>query len=419
MRGKTTVIVLILSLATTASGVFLGMQPAAAVAGDVEWYKTWTWADAGANSVWSDGTSIYTAGYTGTPADFALSKWDSAGNAVWSRTWGGVSGDYANGIWGDGTYIYTTGHGDSFGADYEDDLYLVKWNTAGNVVWNRTWQGSHVVLGRAIWGDGTYVYAVGETDVTGGGQYDIALVKWDTSGTLQWGKTCGGSDDEKGYAVWGIGTSIYTAGSTKSYGAGETDFWLVKWDNAGNVVWNRTWGDFSFDEITGMWGDGTYLYMTGYTRTATAANDIALSKWDTDGNKIWNRTWGGTDFDEANAIWGYGTSLYVAGMTESYGAGSSDFTLIKWDTAGNIAWNRTWGGSYLDTIHGVWGDSTNVYTTGITMNYGTQTAVLVKWAAQDTTGIGGYPITEYLLASILGIVCVVVFRIRRHHSTFN
>ncbi|MHA1372270.1 MAG: hypothetical protein ACTSRA_21435, partial [Promethearchaeota archaeon] len=103
----------------------------------------------------------------------------------WNRTWGGSDSDYGESVWGDGSYLYTCGYTYSFGAG-DNDLLLVKWDTNGNQVWSRTWGGSSNDVGGSVWGDGSYLYTCGRTESFGAGSWDLLLVKWDTNGNQVW-----------------------------------------------------------------------------------------------------------------------------------------------------------------------------------------------------------------------------------------
>ncbi|MHA1370364.1 MAG: hypothetical protein ACTSRA_11690, partial [Promethearchaeota archaeon] len=234
----------------------------------------------------------------------------------------------------------------------DSDLVLVKWDTDGNQVWNRTWGGSDLDVGFSVWGDGSYLYTCGWTESFGAGSSDLFLVKWDTDGNQVWNRMWGGSDSDKGNSVWGDGSYLYTCGYTWSYGAGDSDLVLVKWDTDGNQVWNRTWGGSDSDYGESVWGDGSFIYTCGETSSFGAGSaDLVLVKWDTDGNQVWNRTWGGFYYDCGDSVWGDGSYLYTCGGTESFGAGSYDLFLIKW----NI--------TMIDLIEGdVDGDSTAINT---------------------------------------------------------
>ncbi|MHA1698954.1 MAG: hypothetical protein ACTSWN_08965, partial [Promethearchaeota archaeon] len=78
----------------------------------------------------------------------------------------------------------------------------------------------------------------------------------------------------------------------------------------------------------------------------------------------WNRTWGGSDGDYGYSVWGDGSYIYTCGYTYSFGAGSADLLLVKWDPDGNQVWNRTWGGSSSDYGRSGWGDGSYRYGGG-------------------------------------------------------
>ncbi|MCP6718072.1 MAG: hypothetical protein KJI70_00790, partial [Patescibacteria group bacterium] len=257
------------------------------------------------------------------------------------------------------------------------------------IEWSNTWGGQKYDHGYSIWSNGTYLYTLGDTDSLGAGSYDFALLKWDTDGNILWNRTWGGSENDKGYSIWSNGTYLYTLGDTRSFGAGSSDFALLKWDTDGNILWNRTWGGQGYDQGRSIWGDGTYLYTLGNAERVTGSyhtySDLALVKWDTDGNILWNRTWGGTVHDHGYSIWSNGTYLYTLGDTRNYGAGDYDFALLKWDTDGNIVWNRTWSGQGYDRGYSIWGDGTYLYALGYTRSFGASYDVaLLKWRADMT-----------------------------------
>nr|MDO8111440.1 hypothetical protein [Candidatus Sigynarchaeota archaeon] len=373
------------------------------------WDCTWGGDNTDAGyGVWGDGTAIYTCGKTYSFGagieDMMLVKWDDAGNQVWNRTWGGNDSDSALSIWGYGSAIYTCGYTASYGAG-GNDMVLVKWDSAGNQVWNRTWGGIGSDAGSSIWGDDTSLYTCGSTHCWGAGSHDILLVKWDDAGNQVWNRTWGGTSEDYGYSVWGNGTAIYTCGYTHSFGAGWTDMVIIKWDDAGNQVWNRTWGGISIEFGNSVWCESTAIHTCGTTNSFERPNevqntDIMLVKWDAAGNQVWNRTWGGNGNDEAYSVWGDGTSLYTCGSTFISEMGMYDIVVIKWDAmTGAIQWDRTWDRTTEDCGYSIWGDGTAIYTCGA-VRYD---MVLLKWDA--ATGL-----TPQLLVAIIVtiIICIVV-----------
>jgi hypothetical protein len=179
---------------------------------------------------------------------------------------------------------------------------------------------------------------------------------------MQWNKTYGGTGaDEPGSPYGSIVKTIdggyAIVGYTNSFGAGNGDVWLVKTDASGNMEWNKTYGGTDFDQgcFISRTSDAGYI-ISGQTRSFGAGYaDCWLIKTDAGGNVEWNKTYGGTDYDVGHSVVQTDDGGYImAGETSSFGAGSSDFWLIKTDAAGNaldgFKYDLAWVGSTLNTI---------------------------------------------------------------------
>ncbi len=146
------------------------------------------------------------------------------------------------------------------------------------------------------------------------------------------------------------------AGNTRSYGAGESDVWLVKTDSRGYEHWNRTFGGTDRDSASSVTQseDGGYI-LAGKTHSYGAGrSDVWLVKIDSKGYEQWNQTFGGTGGDWAESIQQTSDGGFIiAGTTTSYGAGYFDFWLIKTDSKGKEQWNQTFEGSGDDWAHSV------------------------------------------------------------------
>jgi len=229
--------------------------------------------------------------------------------------------------------------------------------------------------------------------------------------------TWGGSDYD-----WGSGIAldndgnIYITGDTESFGAGSNDAFIAKYDSAGNSLLNITWGGSNSDSGRGIvLDDSGNIYITGYTNSFGAGSlDAFIAKYDSAGNSLLNITWGGIYSD-----WGRGIALdndgniYITGYTESFGAGSFDAFIAKYDSAGNSLLNITWGGSNSDSGSGIaLDDSGNIYITGHTYSFGAggTDAFIARYLSgnDDTPGISGYN-----LFFLLGILSAVVFTISK------
>jgi len=209
--------------------------------GNVSWSKTYggTSYEYG-NSVQqtSDGGYII-AGYTNSFGEnFYLIKTDGNGDTTWTKTYGGTSDDYGCEVQqtSDGGYIIV-GYTNSFGAG-SLDAYLVKTDGNGNAIWDRTYGGTSYDYGYSVQqtSDGGYIIA-GETWSYGAGSADVYLVKTDGNGNIIWNRTFGGGSDEAGNSVKQTSDGGYIiAGYTESYGAGYLDFYLIKTNANGSVA---------------------------------------------------------------------------------------------------------------------------------------------------------------------------------------
>ena len=149
----------------------------------------------------------------------------------------------------------------------------------------------------------------------------------------EWNKTYGGANSEVARSVIQTSDGGYLlAGQTQSFGAGGTDFWLVKTDSMGNMEWNKTYGgtknDIAFSVVETS--DGGYV-LTGRTNSfGLGIADFWLIKVDSSGDHQWNKTYGGTGVDAARCVVQTSDGGYIlAGFTESFGAGGQDGWLIK------------------------------------------------------------------------------------------
>jgi len=217
--------------------------------------------------------------------------------------------------------------------------------------WNKTYGGTGEDVARSIvqTSDGGYALA-GYTDSFGAGGQDSWLVKTDSNGNAQWNKTYGGIATDFANSVVQTSDGGYAlAGDTVTFGAGGSNFWLVKTNSTGNVEWNQTYGGNGNEHADSLvqTADGGYA-LAGAT-DSSGFFDSWLVKTNSDGNQQWNKTYGGTDHDYAHSIIQTADGGYaLAGSTPSFGADSTDFWLVKTDSNGNAQWNKTYGG--------IWGE---------------------------------------------------------------
>ncbi len=254
----------------------------------------------------------------------------------------------------DAGYI-ATGRTKSYGEnDY--DLYLIKTDKSGNILWQKNYGGAREDEGYSVeeTADGGYIVA-GRTRSYGSGMYDVWLVMVDPSGEKTWDKTFGGAlDDEASSIKKTSDGGFIIAGSTKSYGSGMYDLWLIRIDRFGSKLWDKTFGgagDDMGDSIQVIGDEGFVVAGT----TASWGNgdvDLLLMKIDSNGNELWTKTFGG-EGSERNP-WSRGWQVLktadggyaMLGSTNSFGSGGYDIWFVKTDANGDKIIDRVYGGTY-------------------------------------------------------------------------
>jgi len=301
----------------------------------------------------------------------------SADDSIWNVTFGGSNNDLARCVQqtSDGGYI-VAGWTTSFGQG-DADVWLVKIDASGSMEWNRTYGGASKDEAYFVQAtnDGGYVIA-GCTESSGSGLSDIWLIKTDGNGIASWDRKYGGAYDDHAFCVRQTSDGGYVAaGYTESFGAGSSDYWLIKTDQLGNPQWNRTYGGVGLDKAFCIFqtSDGNGYVIAGQTDSLGAgSSDFWLVRTDSLGNVVWSKSYGGSNVDAARSVQETSDGGYVvAGWTTSSGAGSSDYMLLKVDGDGRQQWSKTYGGLYSDEAYTVQQTMDGGYMiAGSTMSYG-------------------------------------------------
>ncbi len=320
--------------------------------------------------------------------DFWIVKTDANGIIQWEKTYGGSNKDYARSVdlTSDGGYIVAgvseSNDRDITGNHGGADMWVIKLNAAGILQWQKTYGGTANDFANSVHQspDGGYIIfgttgTVNNGDVTGfHGGTDFWAVKTDPSGNIQWQKTYGGTDTEEGEAIQLTSDGGYIlSGFTLSnngdvnFNHGSADFWIVKTDGGGNLLWEKSYGGSGDDVALDIkqTNEGGYI-IVGYTFSADG--DITLKQAGTDcwvvktgnsGNIQWQKTYGGNSEDYAFSVQqtaegGYVVSGYTlsdAGDVSGY-HGGSDGWVIKLANTGLLVWQKALGGSANEILYG-------------------------------------------------------------------
>ena len=330
------------------------------------WAKTLTstgYTRASAVDQTSDGGYIV-SGTMGWNGDYAfVAKLNSDGKVGWKRKYDNQRYDYANAVQqtSDGGYI-VAGFSDSIlGWAY---AWVLKLLSDGAVDWQEFlvdfYEGYTSIYDVQQTVDGGYVVAGRRF---GNNRTSAFIIKLNPNGTVAWQKAYGGSEYDLVRSIQQTSDGGYImAGTTNSFGAGGYDAWVLKLDANGNLgpsypgTWQKAYGGAGEDQASAIeqTPNGGYI-MAGFTNSFGADGfDYWVLRLDASGGVVWQKTYGGTGDDKASSIqWTSDGGYVVAGSTTSFGAGGSDAWVLRVDTNGISVWQNTYGRAGDDTASSV------------------------------------------------------------------
>jgi len=296
-----------------------------------------------------------------------------------------TDGGYILGGWSE-SYISGDKTENSFGGS---DYWVVKLDSIGNIQWQNTIGGNS---GDGLYSvqqttDGGYILGgVSTSNISGDktensqGYIDYWVVKLDASGNIQWQNTIGGNSDDYltsiqqttdgGYILGGWSNSNISGDKTEN-SQGDYDYWVLKLDPTGNIQWQNTIGGSINDQLYSIQQtiDGGYILggwsnsnISGDKTENSQGTDYWVVKLDASGNIQWQNTIGGSFLDYLNCMQQTSDGGFIlAGSSQSGisgdktedSQGGSDYWVVKLDAFGNIQWQNSIGGNsddYLTSI---------------------------------------------------------------------
>jgi len=239
------------------------------------------------------------------------------------------------------------------------DFYIIKFDIYGNIQWDQRYGGSNSEISYSVQqtSDGGYV-AAGYTYSYGSGINDFWIIKLDSLGSLIWQKTFGGSEWDEARSIRQTTDNGYiVAGTTESFSLEGSDYWILKLDSGGNSVegWvnGKTYGGAYTDEIRCIQQtqDGGFV-VTGNTEVSNDGNiDINIKKINSSGDVEWSRNYDYGKNDEANDIQVTTDGGFI--VTGCSGNDFGDAIILKINSSGELEWEKKYGGTYTDKAYSI------------------------------------------------------------------
>lgn len=312
--------------------------------GQIQWTKT-----VGGNSVDKAFSIIQTLdggfAFTGITQSFGaggndvyIGKLSSSGSLLWEKTIGSVSSDYGNSIIEtfDGGLAIAGWYGVT-GSNY--DALLVKLDGSGNVVYSKTYGGVGEDIANSIIenNDGSLVLA-GYSTSYGAGQSDCFIIKTQNNGNPIWSKTIGGTSQDEAFSIVKSNDGgLLFVGRTQSFGTGGNDCYIVKIDNLGSIVWSKTIGGQNSDYFKSVHQKSNgHFIATGWYGINGSNYDIYLVEFDNVGSYVVGKNIGSSNIETGQSLILKNNNILIAGYTNSSGSGLSDVYLVQFDSTLNV-----------------------------------------------------------------------------------
>jgi hypothetical protein len=323
--------------------------------------------------------------------DLWLFKTDLDGSLIWSKTFGGSETERGYSVCAKDDYLYITGYTESdIGQNPArgTDLYLLKTDLVGKLIWERTLRGNEYDKGIDLFIYHNEIYLLGSSNSNDTlfseniGSDDAYLFKIDTSGEIYWQKNYGGSKYESFIFHKIYNDKIYLIGASSSSDGdlsknhGSSDAWMVGLDSKGDIIFSKTIGGSDRD----VFADMTIINDTFFFLINTNSNDgdigknyggddIVLFKLDQNGNIISKKTYQGTNDESAfYFLPPDNNQLKIAGYSNSNDGvftgnlnSFDDFVIFDLDLDGNTKEINRYGGSMDEWYYNVYFELDNRY----------------------------------------------------------
>ncbi len=316
----------------------------------------------------------YTSSTGGGDQDFWAIRIDSSGGIVWENNYGGEYNDEGFAVMnvGDGFIIVGTTNSFGEGTPGYSNIYIVKIDNDGEIIWESTYESDldDCAYDIALFGDECIVAGYTWLDFSTRDEGILLFVSAD-DGTIDSTLITSGASSDGFCGIAATSDGYMAAGYTKSFGTGTPSY--------SNVYLMKSTGEqFSIggdntDEAEAIVdaGSGNFI-VAGETASIGAGNtDFYLLKVNSDGEIIWQKAFGGAMYDFGKDIVLTDDGIVAIGFTNSFGAGYDDLYLVKTDLDGDLLWQKTFGGMQNDKGNAILNcDDGEFLLIGATMSFG-------------------------------------------------
>ena len=293
-----------------------------------------------------------TTHYGNLYSDLYLVKTDANGELIWSKSYGGNFDDLGEEVQQtvDGGYIIV-GVTLSFGF-YEGEIYLIKTDANGDSLWTKTigtldedW-GASLIQDQ----DGGYVIT-GKTSPNPTTNYPI-LIKTDENGEVEWYRIYDFIEGKGSSVIQNQEGNYVIAGISYNVIPGYSAVFIMNTDTNGDTIWTNSFGGSNYDHANDIQqtSDGGYILAGGSESFGPGNDDVLIMKANSEGDSLWSKFYGGLEDDKAYSLdITLDGGCITAGKTRSFGAMIRDYYIVRTDSIGDSLWTLRLGG-YLSDI---------------------------------------------------------------------
>jgi len=248
--------------------------------------------------------------------------------------------------------IYVAGATAGFGAQ-EGDCWFFKTDMFGEVIWNKVYGGLGADIAVSICKayDGGFLLC-GHSNSFSNGDYDILVIKVDDDGNEIWRISYGGADWDLAKRIIATGDNEYAiVGTTYSFGSGNADVWLLKIDNEGALLWDKTFGTAADEEGNGICiTNDNHLIVVSTFLTQDNGEDIFIAKLDLDGDIIFEQLYGGAGNQRGSDVSSNSENGFAVGGIIENIPGLFEYYPINFDENGDFVFAQFGLGGFFSPI---------------------------------------------------------------------